>query len=154
MRKDKVILNGKNFYRHSFFTDYVASKFGEIFSLKRKKLLKCSKASTGYLVFTLYQDGNQMSYYVHRFVFECIKGVIPKKFHVDHLDNCKANNSIYNLQLLTPRENTQKSCNKKVVSINLETREENIFASLKIAGEELGIKKAKYLRDLQKAKTS
>ena len=139
MRKDKVIFNGKKFYKHSVFSDYAASKFGEIFSLKSKRILKCSKSNSGYFQFDICQEGKKLKYYIHRFVFECIKGVIPEGMQADHIDNCKTNNSIYNLQLLTPRENVQKSRNRKVVAINLENEEKKIFISITIAGEKLGI---------------
>ena len=139
MGKDKVIFNGKKFYKHPVFSDYAASKDAQVFSLKRKKLLKSFDNGQGYLKFKICQNGKQISYYVHRFVYECIKGVIPEGMHTDHIDFCKTNNSIYNLQLLTPRENVQKSRNRKVVAVNLKTDEKNNFISITIASEKLGI---------------
>ena len=58
---------------------------------------------------------------------------------VDHIDSCKTNNSIYNLQLLSSKENIQKARNKKIVAINLETEEEKVYDSLTKAAKELGI---------------
>ena len=53
--------------------------------------------------------------------------------------NCKSDNSIKNLQLLSPKQNIQKSHNKSVISTNIKTGEEKIFNSLKAASEELNI---------------
>lgn len=41
----------------------------------------------------------------HRFIYESIRGVIPEGFQIDHINNCKTDNGIKNLQLLTPQEN-------------------------------------------------
>ena len=74
-------------------------------------------------------------YRVSRFIFECFNGEIPVDKQVDHIDSCKKNNSIFNLQLLSPKENVRKSNCKKVVSFNLETKEKIIFDSLKQTAE-------------------
>ena len=75
------------------------------------------------------------SYLVSRFVYECFKGNIPDDKEVDHIDNNKENNSINNLQLLTHKENIRKSRCKKVISLNIETREEKNFRSVKEAAK-------------------
>ncbi len=139
MGKDKVILNGKKFYHHPFFSDYAASKQGEILSVKKAKILKCYINDKGYKVFSLLHDMEMKTYSVHRFVYECIKGVIPENYVVDHFDSNKTNNSIHNLQILSSKENVQKANNKKVVAINLETKEEKVYDSLTKAAKELKI---------------
>ena len=48
------------------------------------------------------------NYYIHRFEWECVKGVIPEGFVIDHCDSVKTNNQIENLQLLTLAENVRK----------------------------------------------
>ena len=123
------------FYRHPIYQDYLASRCGKILSLKwnKTKLLKLQD-NRGYLMFGLSKNGIKR-YYVHRFVFETFKGKIPKGKEIDHIDNDRKNNSIVNLQLLTPKENTRKSCCKKVISFNLETKEKKFFNSLTEAAE-------------------
>ena len=45
----------------------------------------------------------------HRAIYAWFFGEVPEGYVVDHIDDNKGNNSINNLQLLTPRENLQKS---------------------------------------------
>ena len=125
------------FYCHPKYKYYLASRCGQILSLKRKKkkILKLVLNSHGYFYFNLFENNKHKFYYVHRYVFETFKGKIPKGIHTDHCDNNKKNNSIKNLQLLSPKENSQKSCCKKVNSLNLETNEKKIFDSLSQASE-------------------
>ena len=52
------------------------------------------------------------NYYIHRFEWECIKGVIPEGFVIDHIDSNKTNNKIENLQLLS-----QKILEKEIVNL-------------------------------------
>ena len=47
-----------------------------------------------------------MSY--HSFVYAWYKGEVPAGYAVDHIDNDPLNNSLDNLQLLTPEENIKK----------------------------------------------
>lgn len=68
-------------------------------------------------------------FYQHRFVFESIKGAIPEGFVIDHCNNCKTDSRIKHLQLLSPAENVQKSCNKSITYINVETKEEKSYIS-------------------------
>ena len=130
------------FYSHPIYSQYSASKKGQILSKNRKKILKERKFPNGYKYFTLYAGNISKSYLVSRFVYECFKGNIPDGKEVDHIDNNKQNNSIKNLQLLTHKENTRKSCCRKVKSLNIETREEKKFGSIKEASEEIGISPA------------
>ena len=52
------------------------------------------------------------NYYIHRFEWECVKGVIPEGFVIDHIDSVKTNNKIENLQLLS-----QKVLEKEIVNL-------------------------------------
>ena len=52
------------------------------------------------------------NYYIHRFEWECVKGVIPEGFVIDHIDSNKTNNKIENLQLLS-----QKMLEKEIVNL-------------------------------------
>ena len=79
-------------------------------------------------------------YFQHRFVFETIKGAIPEGFEIDHKNEVKTDNRINNLQLLTHQQNIEKSKNKPIVSINVESSKKEIFLSIKAASIELEIK--------------
>ena len=136
-KRDFIKFQNIKFFWHPYHKDYLASRYGKILSLKwnKKKILKLCLRN-GYLYFGLHINNTQKNYLVHRFVYETFKGKIPSDKQVDHVDNCKENNLLSNLQLLTPSENTRKNhFKKKVISLNIETKEEIIFDSLKEASE-------------------
>ena len=139
--KQRVIFDGKKYYKHQVFSDYAASKDGNILSLKTKKILKMTKDIGGYLYFTIYNKKieNHIKYSNHRFVFEVFKGPIPKCFEVDHVNNFKFDNRIKNLQLLTPKQNKQKSLCRLIKSIEIETGKEKMYNSIKEASIKLDI---------------
>ena len=74
--KQRVIFEGKKYYKHPIFCDYAASKNGNILSLKTKKNIKMNKEKQGYLKFTIYNKKIEkpLNYKQHRFVFEVFKG--------------------------------------------------------------------------------
>ena len=105
--------------------------------LKLEEKWKCVKITlviTG-LIYVI----KRKHYFQHRFVFEAIKGVIPEGFEIDHRNEVKTDNRINNLQLLTHQQNIEKSKNKPIVSINVETSKKKIFLSSKAASIELEI---------------
>ena len=63
--------------------------------------------------------------------------VIPEGFVIDHRNECKIDNRLENLQLLTHSQNIQKSCNKKIICINLNTNEKKIYNSIEKASIKL-----------------
>ena len=70
------------------------------------------------------------------------KGKIPPHLEIDHLNNLKSDNRIKNLQLLTHKQNIEKSKNKPIISISIKTGEKRRFDSIKKAGIELDISKS------------
>lgn len=64
------------------------------------------KGNNGYMKVTLSKDGKLKSKDVHRLVYEAFNGEIPENLQVNHIDENKTNNSIENLNLLSPKENT------------------------------------------------
>ena len=64
---------------------------------------------------------------------------IPRFFEVDHINEIKSDNRIKNLQLLSHKQNVQKSKNRPIISINIETGEERRYISMKKAEIELDI---------------
>ena len=91
---------------------------GEIFSLKTNKMLKPGLSSNGYLNVSLDKQRT-----VHRVVAEAFLG--PSELQVDHVDRNKLNNNLSNLEYVTPKENSKRANNKKVIWDNKE------FSSLK-----------------------
>lgn len=57
---------------------------------------------TGYYLSNTRRNGKRVR--LHRFVYETEKGIIPKGYHVHHVDHDKNNNTIENLMLMTEHE--------------------------------------------------
>ena len=134
-------IDGVKFYKHPVFDNYLASKNGDIFSLKSKKILsKKRNNGNGYLIFCLCSEKlEKKNYYQHRFVYEVFNGMIPKIMEVDHRNGLRNDNRINNLQILTHKQNTEKSNNKPIISTCINTGKEKIFNSIKEASKELNI---------------
>ena len=58
----------------------------------------CKDEKTGY-----YLNSNN-SIRLHRYIYQCEKGDIPKGCHIHHIDSDKSNNSLDNLVMLTQKE--------------------------------------------------
>ena len=98
------------------------------------------------------QNG-QKNFLVHRFIYECFKGLIPDGKVIDHVNNIKDDNRLCNLQLVTPSENNKKSAkrrdytfaaknhqNKKCVkATNIDTNEVSYYNSMYAVNQHLGI---------------
>ena len=140
MKKQRVIIDGKKYYNHPVFSNYAASKSGDIISLRTKKIMSLAKCG-GYLYFVIYDKKleKRKNYYQHRFVYEVFKGPIPKNLEIDHINNCKIDNRISNLQLLNHKQNVGKSRNKSIISTTIENGEKKVFISITKAANELGI---------------
>ena len=139
MPQQIVLIGCKKYYQHPVFTNYAASKEGEVINVKTGRKLKMGKNHAGYYRFGLQHKKRRKCYFQHRFVFEAIKGAIPEGFEIDHKNEVKTDNRINNLQLLTHQQNIEKSKNKPIVSINVETSKKKIFLSSKAASIELEI---------------
>lgn len=96
---------------------YTITPQGDIYSYKQKKKRKlkpqkASQSKKGYFQVRLFEvgGGDVMGklQYVHRLVWETFKGDIPEGKQIDHIDGDTSNNSIDNLQVLTPRKNMDK----------------------------------------------
>ena len=139
--KRLIIVDGVEYYKHPVFSNYAANKDGDIYSLKRKKIINKNKDSNGYLFFIICNKKleKQKFYYQHRFVYEVFCGPIPHGFEVDHIFPVKSDNRIKNLQLLSHKQNIEKSKNKAIISSCIEDGKERRFISIKKAAIELDI---------------
>jgi hypothetical protein len=90
---------------------YQVSNMGRVKSLSRKKgrILKPVVHSNGYMRINLYAGKKPQRKYVHRLVAETFLVNPQNKREVNHLDGDKTNNSIFNLEWATPRENGKHS---------------------------------------------
>lgn len=157
------------------FPGYQVSNFGQVRSFWRKRhypsgygtyrylsnepiVMSQSDDGNGYMKVMLYSrlDGKRYCKKVHRLVAEAF---IPQpygdaEYTVDHIRSGpegKLDNSIWNLQWITRRENIQKAyrdgvCNERiaqqrrdVIAIDLWTGREFYFESVREAADELGL---------------
>ena len=102
-----LVCNGKIYYIHPIYNNYAASKDGYIINCKRLKPRKGRLHLTGYLQTSVCNQNGIKIFYVHRFVYECINGPIPDGMEIHHINNDKQDNSIKNLELVTPQQNMQ-----------------------------------------------
>ena len=139
--KQRVVIDGKKYYKHPVFSNYAANKNGEIINVKTGKNIRMVNNGNGYLFFAIFNKKleKRKNYYQHRFVYEVFKGPIPKCLEVDHRNSIRNDNRIKNLQLLTPTQNKQKSSNKPIISTCINTGKEKRFISIKEASEEINI---------------
>ena len=95
----------------------------------------------GYLFFNICDKKLEKpkKYLQHRFVYEVFKGSIPRFFEIDHQNNIRSDNRIKNLQLLTHKQNVEKSKNKAIISTCISNGKERRFLSIKKAAIELDI---------------
>ncbi len=70
------------------------------------RIVKQSSTSSGYLKVQLSKNSVKTNKDVHRVVYEAFNGTIPDGMQVNHKDENKHNNCISNLELLTPKENS------------------------------------------------
>lgn len=84
---------------------YKISNFGEVWSIKSRKLLKIMQNADGYCVVALAKNGKRKLTKVHRLVAFAFLPVIEGKDFVNHIDENKKNNSVDNLEWCTHKEN-------------------------------------------------
>ena len=89
------------------YTKYEVLEDGRIWSYSHKKWLPPMTRKDGYQQVCLVDnEGKRKMYMVHRVVYESVTGEpIPEGLQVNHIDECKTNNHINNLNLMTHKEN-------------------------------------------------
>lgn len=102
---------------------YQVSDWGRVKSLDRVLTQKCrwgsdvthlypstilipSKSKQGYMRVRLSKPHKSRCFFLHILVWETFNGVKPKGMQVNHIDEDKTNNALWNLNLMTPKENT------------------------------------------------
>lgn len=101
----------ENWKQISYAPNYEVSDLGNVRSLKTKKLLSQKTKKNGYKELCLYINKKPYMNYVHRIVASEFIKELPKNYRleVNHLDGCKSNNSLVNLEVITSSENKKHS---------------------------------------------
>jgi hypothetical protein len=89
---------------------YEISSLGNIYSVRKNKILKPLINRYGYLMVNLYLGGKMKTHSIHRLVLLSFDEVLKNDLFVDHIDRNIKNNSLSNLRWST---NSQNQKNKK-----------------------------------------
>ena len=86
----------------------------------------------GYVRMTLTDDeGNAHSFYAHQIVWLAFNGELPQGKQINHIDECKTNNAIWNLEAVTPAQNnaygTAKARRSLTMRMNTVERKINVL---------------------------
>lgn len=89
---------------------YQGSNYGRIKSLNynrtgKEQILKLTKNKNGYLMVGLSNHNVCKLYYVHRLIWTTFNGAIPEGYEINHKSECKTDNRLDNLELVTRKEN-------------------------------------------------
>ena len=89
------------------FSNYeIYPEEGKVWSYKSNRFIG-AKHHTGYWVVSLMSDNGYCEMWLlHRLIWTTVNGEIPQNFQINHIDENKNNNTIFNLNLMTPQENT------------------------------------------------
>lgn len=91
---------------------YQVSNLGRVKSLNyhltgKEQILRPGKDRIGgYLQVGLSKGGKRKHFKVHRLVWEAFNGPIPEGYECNHINEDKTDNRLENLNLMTPKENT------------------------------------------------
>ena len=109
---------------------YEVSNFGRVRSLNynhtnKTKVLKTIKQKEGYIKINLYKNKIMKTCLVHRLVWEAFNGEIPDGYEINHIDERPLNNAVWNLNLMTSKENNNygrriKKCSYPLLQLTLD----------------------------------
>ena len=87
--------------------EYSCGANGQIYSYYFKIYLNGYVDSDGYVKVKLKCiDGKQRKFCLHRVIWTFFYGTIPQDMQINHIDENKQNNALSNLNLMTPKENS------------------------------------------------
>ena len=127
-----------------FEGEYAITRDGRVWSYKSKRFLKPLNNGIGYYRVDLYKDKKIKRCLIHRLVAEAFIPNPDNKPQVNHLDECKSNNCVDNLEWATAKENSNygtrtersnKNSSKPVYCVELD----RTFDGAAQAGRELGL---------------
>lgn len=97
---------------------YAVSSKGRVMNLKKNKMIKPWVSNYGYVLVNLRKNGKQKKYLIHKLVAEAF---IPNPYNlpqINHIDECKSNNNVTNLEWCTPSQNQRHSIYQRSCKIN------------------------------------
>lgn len=97
-------------YAYGYEGDYAVSSIGDVYSFKSQKLLKQRiSGNTKYLKVDLYKNGKRHTISVHQLIWESFHNRrVPPGYEIDHINGCRYENYLANLQLLSHEDHQLK----------------------------------------------
>lgn len=110
---------------------YEVSNMGRVKSLSYRhsgeECLMSPRCYRGYASINLMKDGKYKAFKIHRLVYEAFIGELPKYkrggrgediFEINHKDEDRANNCVWNLELISHKENNNYGSHSKKVALS------------------------------------
>lgn len=97
------------------YDNYAISDYGSVKNIKTNKIIKQFEDRSGYMKFSLWNNGKRKTFKTHRLVaLYFIENENEKCVYVNHKDGNKKNNIVTNLEWVAPSQN-----NYEAVKLNL-----------------------------------
>ena len=92
---------------------YTVDIFGNVYNAKGEEKAQ-RKDINGYMDISLYKDNKEKRWKVHRLVALAFIPNPQDKPHINHIDGDKTHNCVWNLEWVTPKENTHHAIATKL----------------------------------------
>jgi len=114
---------------------------GKTTFLSREKILKQMKTNIGYLFVTIYREQQKKQFTTHHLVSITFLNHKSKQSNlvIDHIDNIKEHNMLYNLQLITVRKNSSKDRINKSGYLGVTKLLNKFYSSIKYNGKSFNL---------------
>lgn len=111
MLMTKITIEDCVYSVHPIYDLYAGSEDGYVINIIKKVPMNGVKCNRGYMLCNVRKHGQSghKAYQVHRFVWECHKGIIQEGKVIDHINNNKEDNRLCNLELMTQQKNSKKA---------------------------------------------
>jgi len=107
---------------------YQVSSYGRVKSLNYnntgKERIMSGEKIRGYYSFNLSKNGKVKRFRLNRLVWEAFNGPIPEGMQINHIDEDPTNNNLENLNLMTPKENSNWGTRTKRLSDTQQNRKD------------------------------
>lgn len=103
---DSIAMNDDEWVIVRRFPAYEIRRDGSVRNVKSGRLLKTFIHNDKYWVVGL-RAPNPRVQKVHRLLWEAFRSAIPEGMQINHIDGVKSNNDLSNLELVTPKQNTE-----------------------------------------------
>ena len=136
------------FIIHPTFVNYSADPETGDIKTKKGLIIKGRVCDKGYYMFSCVNNNKLKHYYVHRFIWECVHGLLDRKAFINHINGDKKDNRIVNLEFQEHRKNAHRNYDfvadnwkkkKEICATNVETNIQTFYSSLYKCSKDLGI---------------